>query len=214
MKIILSLILAIIVVSLLPIETVAEENTINYTAYRQSCDPIIRADTSQQNCLDEAVLFARNNSDYFFVIMSPDPEFRHQPHMANCQINGDTLIIYDIGFNFRYKITISNESMIIPYHLVFPESFDDAWGGETYLHFVRNETDIIRNYISITDNRNDYFDYENVSSLEVNTFVQSDSSPSKNKIYNNTNISIPARNELHDIFQKIPLWLSELLHMN
>jgi hypothetical protein len=146
--------------------TASEDSPINYTAYRESWDTIVKSDESQRNCVDAAVLYARENPDWFFITMSPNPEFRHQPHMANYKIEGNKLIIHDELFNFDYEDTIS-ENMVIPYYMLLPEKFDKAWEGETYIHFETNEDEITRTYISLSDNRDEFFDYNATSITEV-----------------------------------------------
>lgn len=162
-----SLILVLILfLSAVHISTASEDSPIDYEAYRKSWDPTLQSNKSQQNCVDNSILYARENTGWFFVTMSPDPNFRHQAHMANCKIEGNLLIIHDTSFQFHYEIEIVNKSITIPYHLVYPETFDKAWEGETYFHIYENEEDIVRRYITTIDNRNEFFDYKQLQLLK------------------------------------------------
>lgn len=196
----ISLILLVtLVLSTVQVCSASNDNPINYTAYRESWDPVLKSDDTQGNCVDAAVMFARENPEWSFLTVAPDVEFRHQPHMVNYKIEGNLLKIHDELFKFNYE-DIINESMTIPYHMLFPETFDEAWDGETYFNFVEDEEDIIRTYITLEDNRDEFFDYNATSITEVvpvNTTVDENSTTVNTTVSSSSETTVSA--EIGDV---------------
>ncbi len=107
--------------------------------------------------------YSRNNPEWGMVILSPSPNFKFQPHMANYRIVGNTLLIHEPQADLTYELEIVDGTMNVPYHEDFPDAFSKEWEHDTYFYFIPNETDVIRAYVLLKDNRGDFFDYDNMS---------------------------------------------------
>ena len=185
---------------IIPISIVSGENSVDYDAYKEKWD-LLYEDKNDWVCVDYAVNYARNNPGWNVVILSPSPAFRYQPHMANYKIDGNMLLIHEPQVNLTYKLEIVNGSITVPFYEDYPEDFSSQWARPTYFHFIPNETDVVRTYYSLQDNRDEFFDYENMGSYEpVNltsnindTGIMMDSASStmtnKNALNNTTNVA-------------------------
>lgn len=154
------------------LSTASAENEIDYDAYRNNLD-FLKEDKEDWVCVDHAVNYSRHNPEWGIVILSPSPHFNLQPHMTNYMIEGNTLLIHEAQVNHTYELKIVNGSMNIPYYEDFPDIFIKQWEGATYFHFIPDESDVIRVYVTLKDNRDEFFDYENLSRSDfTNTTVE------------------------------------------
>lgn len=165
---ILALLLAI-----MPSGIASAENNIDYAAYRENQD-FLKEDQNDWVCVDHAVNYSRHNPGWGVVIVSPSPRFSVQPHMTNYRIDGNTLLIHEAQVNKTYELRIVNGTMTIPYYEDFPGVFYQLWEGPTYFHFIPNETDVVRVYSILKDNRAEFFDYENLSRNDTTKITESD----------------------------------------
>jgi hypothetical protein len=147
---------------IMPVGAVSDENVIDYNTYRNSWD-LLSEDENDWVCVDYSVNYSRNNPEWGMVILSPSPNFKFQPHMANYKIVGNTLLIHEPQADLTYDLKIVNGTMNVPYYEDFPDAFSKEWERGTYFHFIPNETDVIRAYVLLKDNRGDFFDYNNMS---------------------------------------------------
>lgn len=138
------------------------ENGIDYDSYRNSWD-LLKEDKEDWVCVDHAVNYSRNNPGWGMVILSPSPRFSVQPHMTNYMIDGNRLLIHEAQVNITYEIPIVDGPMTVPYYEDFPAIFSRQWEGETYFHFIPDETGVVRVYTILKDNRNEFFDYAYVA---------------------------------------------------
>jgi hypothetical protein len=214
MRNIQTLIFAIIVLSLLPIGAAAEENTIDYDAYRASWD-LLQTDGNVRTCVENSVIYARNNTGYGFAIISPNPKFHHQPHMVNYKIEGDTFIIYDSSFSYRYQFDnfFPNASIFMPYHRVYPDIFDEQWDKEIFIYLMPTEKEIIRAFISLDDNRDEFFDYNATAIIEK---VPITSTVEQNNTIVNTTVSSSNQSTTSDvgIYHVIIALIKNILYPN
>ncbi len=149
-----------------PVSIVSGESGVDYDAYKEKWD-LLYEDKNDWVCVDHSVNYARNNPGWSVVILSPSPAFRFQPHMANYKIDGNMLLIHEPQVNLTYELEIVNGSMTVPFYENYPEDFSSQWARPTYFHFIPNETDVVRTYYSLQDNRDEFFDYENMSSNDT-----------------------------------------------
>lgn len=138
------------------------ENGIDYDSYRNSWD-LLKENKDDWVCVDHAVNYSRNNPGWGMVILSPSPRFSVQPHMTNYMIDGNRLLIHEAQVNITYEIQIVDGPMTVPYYEDFPGIFSKQWEGETYFHFIPDETGVVRVYTILKDNRNEFFDYAYVA---------------------------------------------------
>lgn len=150
----------------MPVSSVSGENEIDYNAYKNNWD-LLYEDENDWVCVDYAVNYSRNNPGWSMVILSPSPSFKFQPHMANYKITGSMLLIHEPQANLTYELEIVDGTMTVPYYDDFPGAFSSQWARGTYFHFIPNETDVVRTYVSLKDNRGDFFDYENMSRDDI-----------------------------------------------
>jgi len=159
------IIIALITLLLLAVPISAadqDNNTIDYDSYRNNWDSLPE-NQDDWICVDHALNYSRNNLEWGMVIVSPSPRFSVQPHMTNYKIEGNTLLIHEAQINKTYELEITNNTMTIPYHKDFPNIFLEEWEKGTYFHFIPDKTNVIRVYTILNDNRDDFFDYENMS---------------------------------------------------
>lgn len=147
----------------------ADEGSIDYKTYRESWD-ILPADQNDWYCVQYSVNYARNNPGWKFLIISPSPDFRYHPHMLNYKIEGEILKIHDPTWGFSSDLEIVSEDMYVPHYLLDVENFDSRWTGPVYFYFTENESEIRQSFIRLSDNRDRYFDYENLTPNKEFTF--------------------------------------------
>ncbi|MDW7733604.1 MAG: hypothetical protein SCH66_14395 [Methanolobus sp.] len=160
------MIIIALLLMIMPVGGVSSENVVDYDAYRNNWD-LLYEDENDWVCLDYAVSYSRNNPGWGMVILSPSPSFKFQPHMANYKIDGSMLLIHEPQVNRTYELEIVDGTMTVPYYDDFPGAFSSQWARGTYFHFIPNETDVVRTYVSLKDNRGDFFDYENMSRDDI-----------------------------------------------
>ncbi|WP_319507608.1 hypothetical protein [uncultured Methanolobus sp.] len=161
-----SMIIIALFLLIAPVSIVSGESGVDYDAYKEKWD-LLYEDKNDWVCVDHSVNYARNNPGWSVVILSPSPAFRFQPHMANYKIDGNMLLIHEPQVNLTYELEIVNGSMTVPFYENYPEDFSSQWARPTYFHFIPNETDVVRTYYSLQDNRDEFFDYENMSSNDT-----------------------------------------------
>lgn len=228
MDIIKQIVIIALILMIIPISTVSGENAVDYDSYKDKWD-LLYENKDDWLCVDYAVNYARNNPGWGMVILSPSPAFRYQPHMVNYRIDGNMLLIHEPQVNHTYEIEIVNGTMTVPFYENFPNDFSSQWARGTYFHFIPNETKVLRTYYSLNDNRNDFFDYANISKHQtINTSIeagemedQTDILPTKNNSINTSeNITlndsinddnIKNLNELESYNTKIILFLKSIL---
>ncbi len=149
-----------------PINSVYAEDNVDYDAYKDKWD-LLYEDKSDWLCFDHSIDYARNHPGWGMVILSPSPAFRFQPHMANYKIKGNMLYIHEPQANTTYDLKIVNGSMTVPFYEDFPDDFSSQWARPTYFHFIPNESGVLRTYYVLQDNREEFFDYENISVTDV-----------------------------------------------
>lgn len=160
-----------------PVCASSAENSVDYAAYRNSWD-LLNENKDDWVCVDHAVNYSRNNPGWGMVILSPSPRFSVQPHMTNYRIDGNRLLIHEAQVNITYEMPIVDGPMRVPYYENFPGVFVKQWEGETYFHFIPDETGVVRVYTILRDNRNEFFDYAYVSPEDLtNTTAEHDSNP-------------------------------------
>lgn len=190
-----------LILMIIPISTVSGENAVDYDAYKDKWD-LLYEDKNDWLCVDYAVNYARNNPGWGMVILSPSPAFRYQPHMVNYRIEGNMLLIHEAQVNHTYEIEIVNGTMTVPFYEEFPNDFSSQWARGTYFHFIPNETKVVRTYFSLNDNRNDFFDYENISRHQtINTSIEADDEADVLLIKNssiNTSANITLNDDITD----------------
>ena len=185
-----SMIIIALFLLIAPVSIVSGESGVDYDAYKEKWD-LLYEDKNDWVCVDHAVNYARNNPGWGVVILSPSPVFRYQPHMANYKIDGNMLLIHEPQVNLTYELEIVNGSMTVPFYEDYPEDFSSQWARPTYFHFIPNETDVVRTYYSLQDNRDEFFDYENMSSYEpVNLTSELDDNAYTMLIQDNTSSKI------------------------
>ncbi len=174
---------------IMPVGAIPDESGIDYNAYRNSWD-MPHEDENDWVCVDYSVNYSRNNPEWGMVILSPSPNFKFQPHMANYRIVGNTLLIYEPQAGLTYELEIVNGTMNVPYYEDFPDAFSKEWERGTYFHFIPNETDVIRAYVLLKDNRGDFFDYENISRDDRTNITELDDNFDVVMIEDNVNSTI------------------------
>lgn len=153
-----------------PINIVYAETGVDYDAYKEKWD-LLYEDKSDWLCFDYSIDYARNHPGWGMVILSPSPAFRFQPHMVNYKIEGNMLYIHEPQVNRTYELEIVNGSMNVPLYDDFPNDFSSQWTRPTYFYFIPDESGVLRTYYALQDNRNDFFDYENLSRSNVSETV-------------------------------------------
>nr|WP_321498320.1 hypothetical protein [uncultured Methanolobus sp.] len=149
-----------------PVNVVYAETGADYDAYKDKWD-LLYEDKSDWLCFDYSIDYARNHPGWGMVILSPSPSFRFQPHMVNYKIEGNMLYIHEPQANRTYELEIVNGSMNVPLYDDFPNDFSSQWARPTYFHFIPNESGVRRTYYALPDNRNEFFDYANLSISNV-----------------------------------------------
>ncbi|WMW25070.1 hypothetical protein RE474_13460 [Methanolobus sediminis] len=157
-----------------PVNIVYAETGVDYDAYKDKWD-LLYEDKSNWLCFDYSIDYARNHPGWGMVILSPSPAFRFQPHMVNYKIEGNMLYIHEPQANLTYELEIVNGSMNVPLYDDFPNSFSSQWTRPTYFYFIPNESGVLRTYYSLQDNRNEFFDYENISSSNISQTMEIES---------------------------------------
>lgn len=148
---------------------VPDENGIDYEAYMQQSQDIVQTDEGSWNCVDVAVNYSRHNPEWGFVTISPNANFRGVSHLINYKIVDDEIVFYDAGFKTTalVPIDIALDEVRMDYHDLHPSAFGHEWNNAIYLHFSENESDVVRSYMVLFDNREDFLKYdENVAEID------------------------------------------------
>lgn len=180
---------------LTPVNIAYAELDADYNAYKEKWD-LLYEDKSDWLCFDYSIDYSRNHPGWGMVILSPSPAFRFQPHMANYKIEGNMLYIHEPQANLTYELEIVNGSLTVPFYEDFPDDFSSQWARPTYFHFIPNESGVLRTYYSLQDNRNEFFDYENVSTndIAINTTITKFGQKTEIKVCENSSVDQTRKN--------------------
>lgn len=111
----------------------------------------VRPNQADWVCYDWAIDYARDNPEWKVITVSESPNFKHDSHMLNYQIDGDMIRFYDPYWSeleeceIYYSVEIDNMRMGNPF---FEPCYYHVWDvNRTPWRFYKNNVENIQEVI-------------------------------------------------------------------